>query len=99
MEKLLPFFRRYGLLLFPLIVMGLAIDAQIYIYKYFGAVEGLDSWVFHLLYLSFGPYIFFHKSEKMRFRRPFNAWKRVFWALYIGLATFYAIAFIGAALI
>lgn len=96
---MLPFVKRYGLLLFPLIVMGLAIDAQIYIYRHFGTFADLDSWVLHLLYLSLGPFIFFHKSERIRFRQPFNAWKRVFWALYIGLATFYGIAFIGAALL
>ena len=99
MKNLLPFVRRYGLLIFPLSVIALAIEAQIFIYQRFTELNITDTWIFHLLYLSFGPFIFFHQSEKMRFRHPLNAWKRVFWALYIGLSTFYAIAFIGAALL
>lgn len=99
MSKTLPFFRRYGLLLFPLIVIGLGIDAQIYIYQRFGELHVPEASLLHLLFLSFGPFIFFYESERMRFRQTFNLWKRVYWALYIGLATFYALAFIGAALL
>lgn len=98
MLNLLPFIRRYGLLLFPLTVIGFAIDAQIFIYQRFSEFHIPDSWIFHLLYFSFGPFMFFHKSETMRFRHTLSVSKRVFWALYIGLITFYALAFIGVAL-
>lgn len=98
MKKLLPFSRRYGLLIFPLLVTGLAIDAQIFIYQRFSVLHIPESWIFHLLYLSFGPFVFFHKTERMRFRHRFDAWRRWYWLLFVGLATFYAFGLIGAAL-
>lgn len=99
MKNLLPFIRQYGLLLFPLIVIALAIEAQIFIYQRFAELHFPDTWIFHLLFFSFGPFIFFNMSEKMRFGHSLNSWKRVYWALYVGLIVFYAIAFTGAALL
>jgi hypothetical protein len=98
-KKLLPFFRRYGLFLFPLTVIVLAIDAQIFIYKRFEELHIPDSWIFHLLYLSFGPFMFFYKSERISIGHPFTLWKRLYWILFIALAMFYVLAFIGAALL
>ncbi len=99
MTKLLPFFRRYGLLLFPLTVIVLAIDAQIFIYQRFSEFHIPDSWIFHLLYLSFGPFMFFYKSERSSIGHSFIVWKRLYWILFIALAMFYVLAFIGVALL
>jgi hypothetical protein len=99
MTKLLPFFNRYGLLIIPLTVIGLAIDAQIFIYQRFSEFHISDSWIFHLLYLAFGPFMFFYKSERGSIGHSFIVWKRLYWALFLALAMFYVFVFIGAALI
>lgn len=96
MEKISKSVRRFGLLILPLIVVGIGLETQIYIYQRFNYFVVPDVSLIHLFYLSFGPFVYFFKSEKMRFRQVFSVWKRVYWVLFGALAAFYLLAVVAA---
>lgn len=98
MSKMLAFFRRHGFLIFPLIVIGLALEAQFFTLHKFGKLHIPDSWIFHLLYLSGGPYVYFRKSDKLRFRELRTIWTRAYWAFFACVSIFYVVTLIGAEL-